>query len=244
MATITLEGNEIHTVGELPAVGSDAPAFTLTNNDMGETTLADYAGKKTLLNIVPSLDTDVCAASTRKFNQSFADRDDAVALVVSADLPFASGRFCTTEGLKNVAAGASAIGFGFVNDRIGGKKTIAITLVFLIVTTVLAFVARDRTLFWVAAILLGLMVGPNQAASRALLGSFVPESKQGELFGFYAFSGKLASALGPLSYGLVLGWTESHRWALASIVVFFIAGLALLARVDEAEGIALASGEV
>ena len=140
----------------------------------------------------------------------------------------------------NVAAGLSAIGFGFVNDRIGGVRTIAITLVVLIAVTAMAFIARERPLFWAAAILLGLMVGPNQAASRALLASFVPESKQGELFGFYAFSGKLSSVLGPLSYGLVLGATESHRWALASIALFFIGGLVLLFRVDEEEGIALA----
>ncbi len=141
----------------------------------------------------------------------------------------------------NLAAGMSAIAFGFVNDRIGGKKTIAITLVLLIVTTVLAFTAGDRPQFWAAAILLGLTVGPNQAASRALLSSFIPPSKQGEMFGFYAFSGKLASVLGPLSYGLVLRATESHRWALGSIVIFFIVGLVLLARVDEEEGVALAA---
>jgi len=141
----------------------------------------------------------------------------------------------------NLAAGASAILFGFVNDRIGGKRTIAITLVALMGVTVLAFVAHDRTWFWVAAILLGLMVGPNQAASRALLASFVPRHKQGELFGFYAFSGKLASVLGPLSYGLVLGATESHRWAIGSIIIFFIVGWILLMRVDEVEGRALAA---
>ena len=104
MAKISFKGNPCKTNGDLPAVGQAAPDFKLVTTELGDVTLADYAGKKTLLNIVPSLDTDVCAASTRKFNQSFADRDDAVALVVSADLPFASGRFCTTEGLKNVAA--------------------------------------------------------------------------------------------------------------------------------------------
>ena len=140
----------------------------------------------------------------------------------------------------NVAAGISAIIFGFINDRIGGKKTITVTLVGLIGTTGLAFFAPDRTWFWVAAIFLGMMVGPNQAASRSLLASFVPQNKQAELFGFYAFSGKLASVLGPLSYGLVLGATESHRWALASVVIFFVVGLCLLARVDEEEGIASA----
>ena len=143
----------------------------------------------------------------------------------------------------NALAGASAIGFGFIQDRIGGKRTIAITLVLLIVAVLLAWFAEDLPMFWAAAILLGLMVGPNQAASRALLGSFVPRSKQGELFGFYAFSGRLASVLGPLSYGLILGATGSHRWAIASIIVFFIAGLALLARVDEDEGAQLATAD-
>jgi thiol peroxidase len=102
MATITLNGNEIHTNGTLPAVGSPAPDFHLVDADLNDRRLADYPGKKKLLNIVPSLDTDVCATSTRKFNESFTGRDDAVCLVISADLPFASGRFCSTEGLENV----------------------------------------------------------------------------------------------------------------------------------------------
>ena len=143
----------------------------------------------------------------------------------------------------NLTAGASAIGFGFVQDRIGGKRTIAVTLVLLMVAVAMAWSARDLPMFWAAAILLGLMVGPNQAGSRALLGSFVPESKQGELFGFYAFSGRLSAAAGPLSYGLILGATGSHRWAIASILVFLAAGFLLLLRVDEEEGVALATEE-
>jgi thiol peroxidase len=104
MAQTALQGNACNTNGDLPAVGAAAPDFKLVTTDLKDVSLADYAGKKKLLNIVPSLDTDVCATSTRKFNASFEGRDDAVALVVSADLPFASGRFCSTEGLKNVAA--------------------------------------------------------------------------------------------------------------------------------------------
>lgn len=102
MAQISLQGNPIHTNGDLPAVGGIAPDFKLVTGGLQDVTLADYAGKKKLLNIVPSLDTGVCATSTRTFNASFADRGDAVALVISADLPFASGRFCSTEGLTNV----------------------------------------------------------------------------------------------------------------------------------------------
>jgi thiol peroxidase len=104
MAQITLKGDPINTNGDLPQVGTSAPDFKLVSGELQDVSLASYAGKKKLLNIVPSLDTPVCATSTRKFNESFAGRDDAVALVISADLPFASGRFCSTEGIKNVAA--------------------------------------------------------------------------------------------------------------------------------------------
>jgi len=102
MAEITLAGNPIHTNGELPAVGSSAPDFQLVTADLADVSLADYTGKKKLLNIVPSLDTDVCATSTRKFNQAIESKENAVALVISADLPFAQGRFCSTEGLESV----------------------------------------------------------------------------------------------------------------------------------------------
>jgi thiol peroxidase len=102
MAHTALQGNPVQLSGDLPAVGSSAPDFSLTAGDLSDVSLASYAGKKKLLNIVPSLDTGVCAASTRKFNEMMAGRADAVALVISADLPFASGRFCGAEGITNV----------------------------------------------------------------------------------------------------------------------------------------------
>ncbi len=102
MAQVTLKGNPIHTNGELPAVGAKAPDFKLTGGDLKDVSLADYKGKKKILNIVPSLDTPTCATSTRKFNQSAGQLPNTVVLVVSADLPFAAKRFCTTEGLQNV----------------------------------------------------------------------------------------------------------------------------------------------
>lgn len=102
MATITLQGNEIHTNGELPAVGSRAPDFHLVDGELNDRHLTDYAGKKKLFNIVPSLDTGVCATSTKKFNEAAAKRDDTVMLVISADLPFAQGRFCGAEGVDKV----------------------------------------------------------------------------------------------------------------------------------------------
>jgi len=102
MAKVTFLGNKATISGKLPKVGSKAPDFSLPNKDLQDLGLSDFAGKKRLLNIVPSLDTPTCATSTRKFNESFAGREDAVALVISADLPFAQGRFCATEGLENV----------------------------------------------------------------------------------------------------------------------------------------------
>ncbi|MCL4151660.1 UNVERIFIED_CONTAM: hypothetical protein GTU68_066295, partial [Idotea baltica] len=102
MATITLQGNPINTNGDLPAVGSQAPDFTLTNGDLGEVSLAQFEGKKKVLNIFPSIDTGICALSTKAFNEAAAQHDDTVFLTISSDLPFALGRFCGAEGLENV----------------------------------------------------------------------------------------------------------------------------------------------
>ncbi len=141
----------------------------------------------------------------------------------------------------NVAAGVGALAFGFVNDRIGGKRTIAITLVVLSAGTLLGAWAPDIGTFWVAAMIVGLMVGPNQSASRAMLATFTPARKQGEFFGFFAFSGKMASVAGPFLYGLVVSATGSLRLAMGSILVFFVAGFIVLMLVDEERGIAMAA---
>jgi thiol peroxidase len=102
MAQITHRGNPIHTAGELPAVGAQAPAFSLTKTDLSEATGADYQGKRVVLNIFPSIDTPTCATSVRKFNAQASQVQNTVVLCISADLPFAAGRFCSTEGLANV----------------------------------------------------------------------------------------------------------------------------------------------
>ena len=102
MATVTLQGNEIHTNGELPSIGNIAPDFKLVDKDLNTVSLKEFAGKKKLISIVPSLDTPVCAISTKKFSDYAAQRDDVVVLIVSADLPFAMSRFCTSEGVANV----------------------------------------------------------------------------------------------------------------------------------------------
>ena len=102
MAKVTLEGNEFNTNGELPAVGSAAPDFKLTTGELSDVTLADYKGKKKLLNIVGSLDTSTCVISARKFDEYAKEHADTVILVISADLPFAQGCVCTGEKLDNV----------------------------------------------------------------------------------------------------------------------------------------------
>lgn len=102
MASITLKGNEIHTTGSLPEIGSVAKDFTLVAEDLSEKSLSDYKGKKVIFNIFPSIDTGVCAASARKFNEEASALENTVVVNVSKDLPFALGRFCASEGLENV----------------------------------------------------------------------------------------------------------------------------------------------
>lgn len=102
MAQVTFKGTPVPVGGSFPETGKPAPAFTLTAQDLGEKTLADYQGKRKVLNIVPSVDTGVCATSTRKFNERAGGLDNTVVLVISADLPFAAARFCGAEGLENV----------------------------------------------------------------------------------------------------------------------------------------------
>jgi len=102
MATITLKGNEISTLGNLPSVGSTAKAFSLVKNDLSEINLDTYAGKRVILNIFPSVDTGTCATSVRTFNAKAASLDNTVVVCVSKDLPFAFGRFCGAEGIENV----------------------------------------------------------------------------------------------------------------------------------------------
>jgi thioredoxin-dependent peroxiredoxin len=104
MATISLQGKETHTNGELPKAGDDAPDFSLVTAKLSDVSLDTYKGKKKLLNIVPSLDTGTCATSTKKFNDAAREKSGAVFLIVSSDLPFAASRFCSVEGTDNIVA--------------------------------------------------------------------------------------------------------------------------------------------
>jgi len=116
MAQITLKGNAINTSGNLPAVGSNAPDFSLTKTDLSDISLKDFAGKKLILNIFPSLDTAVCAASVRKFNAEVSSLTNTEVLCISCDLPFAHNRFCTTEGLDKVTSASEMHTRGFGED--------------------------------------------------------------------------------------------------------------------------------
>jgi thioredoxin-dependent peroxiredoxin len=113
MAKVTLGGNPVNTVGELPAVGKALPAFTLTGGDLSDVTSASLAGKNVILNIFPSIDTPTCQSSVREFNKRAAALDNTVVLCIAADLPFAMGRFCGAEGISNVSTASTFRSYSF-----------------------------------------------------------------------------------------------------------------------------------
>lgn len=116
MSNVTLGGNPITVSGTLPQTGDTAPNFTLTTQGLEDVTLDNWAGKRKVLNIVPSVDTPTCATSTRKFNEKASGLDNTVVLVISGDLPFAAGRFCGAEGLENVTTLSSFRNYSFQQD--------------------------------------------------------------------------------------------------------------------------------
>ena len=118
MAKVTFKGNEVNTNGQLPAVGTNAPDFKLVGASLNEISLADYKGKRVVLNIFPSLDTGVCATSVRQFNKWASDKENTVVLCVSKDLPFAQGRFCGAEGLNNVITASDFRYHSFATDYV------------------------------------------------------------------------------------------------------------------------------
>ncbi len=136
----------------------------------------------------------------------------------------------------NVAAGLGAFLFGLVDDRLGGRTTVLWSLVGLFVCSLVAVAAPNKAWFWGAALVLGLFMGPNQSASRSLMGRFAPKRYESEFFGFFAFSGKATAFLGPLLLGLITAG-YGQRAGIAVVLVFFLVGGLLLLRVDEARGI-------
>ena len=134
MAQTALRGTTVNTVGDLPAVGS-TPSFTLTKGDLTDVTLSDFAGQKVILNIFPSIDTAVCALSTRTFNERASGLDNTTVVCVSADLPFALGRFCGAEGLTDVQTASTfrsdfgdAFGVKMADGRMAGLMARAVVV--------------------------------------------------------------------------------------------------------------------
>ena len=135
MAETALGGNPVNTVGDLPAVGSPSPSFAITKGDLSEVTADNYAGQRVILNIFPSIDTSTCATSVRTFNEKASSLVNTVVLCVSADLPFAQGRFCGAEGLTNVVAASTfrsdfgtAFGVTLVDGKLAGLLARAVVV--------------------------------------------------------------------------------------------------------------------
>jgi UMF1 family MFS transporter len=142
----------------------------------------------------------------------------------------------------NLTAGIGAFAMGYLDDLIGGKRTIILSLIGLIGATLLATLATSQAAFWVAGILIGTFAGPNQSASRSLMARFIPHDMENEFFGFFAFSGKLTAFIGPFLLGLLTVWSGSQRVGVSVVIVLFIVGMALLFTVDESEGSRVRSG--
>jgi UMF1 family MFS transporter len=144
--------------------------------------------------------------------------------------------------LVNIAAALGAFAWGYVQDRIGHRPALAITLAGWIVMIVLAALATGPGLFWVAAVIAGLCMGSSQSAGRALAGALAPELRRAEFFGLWMFAVRLSAIIGPMTYGLVTWLTDgNHRLAIVSTGVFFVAGLGLLTLVNAQRGIEAAS---
>jgi UMF1 family MFS transporter len=145
----------------------------------------------------------------------------------------------------NVTAAVGAFVFGWLQDRLGSVRTLALTLLLWIVALVIAYLNDDRVVFWVVANLIGLALGSSQSAGRALVGQFSPPGRSAEFFGLWGLAVKLAAIIGPLSYGMITAISlGNHRLALLSTTAFFVLGLVLLVTVNESRGRAAAEEEV
>ncbi len=134
--------------------------------------------------------------------------------------------------ILNITAGIGSLVFGPIDDKIGGKKTILISLIGLIIGTMLAISAQNKNMFWLAGILVGIFSGPNQSSSRSLMARMVPTKYSNEFFGFYTFSGKFTSFLGPFLLGIITKTFNSQRAGILIVLFFFITGLFCLLTVD------------
>lgn len=139
----------------------------------------------------------------------------------------------------NLAAGIGATAAGFLDDHIGAKRTIIISLCGLIVGAAMALLARHEAVLWAAGVLIGVFSGPSQASSRSLMARFVPHDLENEFFGFFALSGKLTAFAGPALLGVLTALSNSQRVGFSVVLVFFVVGMVLLLRVDERAGAAV-----
>jgi UMF1 family MFS transporter len=176
--------------------------------------------------------------------------NDGILTIFSFGGIYAAGTFGFTFSeiltfgiVLNITAGLGAFALGFLDDVIGGKKTILISNLAFIVATLVAVLAPSKAWFWVAGIMVGTFSGPNQAASRSLMGRFVPANKENEFFGFYAFSGKATAFMGPLFLGILTEVFQNQRAGVAVVLVFFVIGSLILLSVDEKDGRASAGRE-
>jgi len=140
----------------------------------------------------------------------------------------------------NLGAGAGAFAMGYLDDVLGGKRTVQVSLIGLFCASLLAVLAPNKAALWIAGIVVGIFAGPAQSASRSLMGRFAPADKQNEFFGFFAFSGKATAFLGPLLLGVLTQAFNSQRAGISVVLLLFAVGFVLLARVDEQEGIEVA----
>jgi len=165
---------------------------------------------------------------------------DALATVFAFGGIYAAGTFDFTErdilffgiGL-NLTAGLGAAAFAWMDDYMGSKITIQISLAGLIITTSAVLIVTSVNLFWIFGLLLGIFVGPVQAASRTYMGRIAPETLQNQMFGLFALSGKVTAFIGPLMVGWITYWSGSQRWGMTVIVVLFVIGLALMTKVPK-----------
>ena len=173
--------------------------------------------------------------------------NDGLVTIIAFGAIYAAGTFgFTTQQILifgivlNVCAGAGALAFGYLDDRIGGKTTIQITNIGLVAASFLAVLAPSAAWFWVAGVVVGLLMGPNQSASRSLMARFIPKDKENEFYGFFAFSGKATSFIGPILLGQFTRIFDSQRAGVSVVIILFVIGLIILQGVNEKQGIATA----
>ena len=166
--------------------------------------------------------------------------NDGLVTIFAFGAIYASGTFGFTFNeimifgiVLNIAAGSGAFLMGYIDDVIGGKLTIQISLIGLMIAVLLAVFANSKLLFWVSGIIVGFFAGPNQSASRSLMGRLTPPDKINEFYGFFAFSGKLTSFLGPMLLGIFTKYFSSQRYGVAVVFIFFFVGFLLMRNVNE-----------